>query len=299
MANLFCFGLGYSAARYVADFGAGYERIVGTVRSPERAAALAAPGLAGHAVDALIFDGRRLSEAVCDALAAADFLLISAPPDLLGDSVLAVYADALVRSTKLRSIVYLSSISVYGNYDGVVIDESMPTEPITPRGKQRLAAEIAWKALGLRIGVPVAIVRLSGIYGPNRNVLISLARGEARNVVKPGQVFNRIHVADVARSIEASFSQLAAGVFNVTDDEPAPRQDVLAYAASLMGLPVPPEIPYAEAQASMTIMARSFYQDNKRIGNQKLKSVLGVNLIYPTYREGLRALFNDDAQHCS
>lgn len=294
MANLFCFGLGYSAARYVAEFGEGYERITGTVRGPEKAAALAAHGYAGRAVEALVFDGRKVSEAVCDALAAADFLLISAPPDTLGDPVLAVYADTLVRSTKLRSIVYLSSVSVYGNHDGAVVDESTSVDPTTPRGRQRLAAEMTWNALGLRTNIPVALLRLSGIYGPSRNALIDLAHGEAKNVVKPGQVFNRIHVADVAQAIEAGFSRPAIGVFNVTDDDPAPRQDVLAYAASLLGLPVPPEIPYAEAQASMTVMARSFYQDNKRVGNDKLKNELGVNLIYPTYREGLRALLSED-----
>lgn len=299
MAKLFCFGLGYSAEQYVTDFGAGYERIVGTVRAPERVAAVATYGFAGRAVDAFIFDAQHASVAVCTSLADAEFLLISAPPDMTGDPVLAIYADALMRSKRLQCIVYLSSISVYGNHDDILIDEAMPTEPATARGKQRLAAERAWAAVGSRVGVPVVILRLSGIYGPNRNALIGLARGEVRNVVKPGQIFNRIHAADIAQSIEAGFSRLAAGIFNVTDDDPAPRQDVLAYAASLMGLPVPPEIPFAEAEASMTAMARSFYQNNRRIKNDKLKSELGVSLIYPTYREGLRALFNKDIEQPS
>jgi nucleoside-diphosphate-sugar epimerase len=156
----------------------------------------------------------------------------------------------------------------------------------------RLDAEQAWQALGARKGVAVAILRLAGIYGPGQNALIQVTRGTARRIVKPGQVFNRIHVTDIAQAIDACFAQHADGVFNLADDEPTPPGDPVEFAARLLGVSPPPEIPFEEAQKSMSAMAQSFYAESRRVKNQKLKTVLGMRLDYPTYREGLRALYD-------
>ncbi|MCC6888528.1 MAG: SDR family oxidoreductase [Hyphomicrobiales bacterium] len=293
MPVLFCFGLGYSAEHYVRRFGAGYGRIAGTVRTTEKANRLAAEGFGGRPVEPMVFDARQASAAVSARLGEADRLLVSIGPEVDGDGVLAHFAEALMGAKRLRSIVYLSSMSVYGDHAGAWIDETTAAAPTTPRGRQRLAAERAWTLFGQRADLPVAILRLSGIYGPGRNALVNLKRGETRNVVKPGQVFNRIHAADIAQAIEAAFTRGAGGILNVTDDLPASRQAVLAYAASLLGTSPPAAVLYAELESRMSEMARSFYQESKRIGNAKLKRELGVRLLYPTYREGLRALFED------
>ena len=165
---------------------------------------------------------------------------------------------------------------------------------ISARGRERLAAELAWQDFGARRGVAVAILRLAGIYGPGRNALLQVARGDARRIVKPGQIFNRIHVADIAQAIDAAFARQASGIFNVADDEPSPPGDPLALAAELLRVPPPPEIPFAEAAPSMSPLALSFWQECRRVRNDKLKRELGVTLRYPTYREGLRALYEDE-----
>jgi nucleoside-diphosphate-sugar epimerase len=289
MPTLFCFGLGYCAEHTIAEFGARFERAAGTVRTREKAAAIAASRFGGHAVEAFVFDGSEAAPELAAALIDADALLVSVPPGKQ-DPILAHFADAIAGAPHLQSIVYLSTVGVYGDHGGDWVDETTPPAPVSERSRERLAAEQAWEALGQRAGKAVATFRLSGIYGPGRNALVQLARGGAKRIDKPGQVFNRIHVADIAQAIEAAFAKRAAGVFNVTDDEPTPPGDPIAFAAGLLGLPAPPEVPFAEAAKTMSPMARSFYAESKRVRNDKMKRALSVRLRYPTYREGLRAL---------
>jgi nucleoside-diphosphate-sugar epimerase len=290
MATLVCLGLGYSAAHYVAAFGQGFDRIIGTARTPDRTARLAARPIGPHKPEALLFDGSAASPALVAAIEQGDYLLISAPPGEAGDPVLAHLADAIARG-RGRAIVYLSTIGVYGDRGGDWVDEDGDARPGSPRSTARLAAEAAWRKFGADTGKRIAVLRLAGIYGPGRNALVNLADGTARRIAKPGQVFNRIHVADTARAIEACFTHGADGVFNLADDEPAPPQDVIAFAAMLRGVAPPPEIPFDQARGAMSAMAQSFYAENRRVRNAKLKTILGVRLAYPTYREGLQALF--------
>ena len=291
MPRLLCFGLGYSAQAYVAAFGGRFDRITGTVRDPARAAALTRDGLGGRAVEALVFADRTAVPVLDAAIAEADALVVSIGPDAAGDPVLDVYAEAIGRAPRLEAIVYLSTVGVYGDHGGAWIDETAPTSPVSARSRERLAAERAWAAHGARAEKALAILRLAGIYGPGQNALVQLARGAAKRIVKPGQVFNRIHVADIAQAIEGALARRANGVFNVADDEPTPGQDVVAYAAELLGIAPPPEVAFADVEASMTPMALSFYGEVKRVMNARLKTELGVALSYPTYREGIRALW--------
>jgi nucleoside-diphosphate-sugar epimerase len=289
MATLICFGLGYCAEQFVAQFSAKFERIVGTVRRAERAAILNAYQAAP--VRAVVFDGVRSTPELNDAIAAADYTLISAPPDANGDPALAACGEALGGARNLRSVVYLSTVGVYGDHGGGWVDEQTPPAPRSERSRWRVAAEQAWQEFGAQRGIPVAILRLAGIYGAGQNALVALARGKARRIVKPGQIFNRIHVGDIAQAIDAAFARRAAGVFNLADDEPSPPADPIVFAAKLMARDPPPEIPFAEAAPSMSDMALSFWQECRRVRNAKLKRELGIDLRYPTYREGLRDLF--------
>jgi nucleoside-diphosphate-sugar epimerase len=289
MTTLICFGLGYCAERFIAEFAGKFERIVGTVRSAERAAILNAYQ-AGHA-RAVVFDGVRATLELNDAIAAADYALISAPPDATGDPVLAACSEALGSACDLRSIVYLSTVGIYGDHGGGWVDEQTPPAPRSERSRWRLAAEQAWQEFGARRGIPVAILRLAGIYGAGQNALVALARGKARRIIKPGQIFNRIHVGDIAQAIDAAFARRAAGVFNLADDEPSPPADPIVFAAKLMACELPPEIPFAQAAPAMSELGLSFWQECRRVRNDKLKRELGVALRYPTYREGLRDLF--------
>jgi nucleoside-diphosphate-sugar epimerase len=291
MSTLICFGLGYSAEHFVQNFGQKFDRIVGTVRSAERAAALNA--LPAGRLQALMFDGGVAAPELQSAIAYSDLALISVPPDEAGDPVLRACGDALAQGPRLRAIVYLSTVGVYGDCGGGWVDEATPAQPGAARSRERLAAEQAWLELGARRGIAVAILRLAGIYGPGQNALVQIARGKARRIVKPDQVFNRIHVGDIAQAIDAAFARNASGIFNVADDEPTPPGDPIAFAAQLMGVDAPPEILFEQAAPSMSEMALSFWQECRRVRNDKLKRVLGVSLRYPTYREGLRALFEE------
>jgi len=286
MANLFCFGLGYSATHYVARHGGRFLRVAGTVRTPEKAAALPASGVS----KVFVFDGTRAPGEIAAAVRAAQALLVSAPPDETGDPVLRHFADAIASAANLTSIVYLSTIGVYGDHQGEWIDEVTPPAPVSERSRARLAAENAWIALGSRAEKAVAILRLAGIYGPGQNALTQVRRGTARRVVKPGQYFNRIHVTDIAQAIDAAFVKSANGIFNVVDDLPTAPGAPLVYAATLLKAPAPPEIPFAEAAKSMSPMALSFYGESKRVRNDRLIRELGVTLRFPTFREGLQAL---------
>jgi nucleoside-diphosphate-sugar epimerase len=289
MPALICFGFGYCAEYFVGACAPKFNAVVGTVRGAERAAALNAK--IGDRLRVLPFDGRSASPELRQAIAAADAALVSIPQDDSGDPVLRFCSDDLLHANNLRTIVYLSTVGVYGDHHGDWVNEDTPPKLLAVRARARLAAEQAWQDFGRRAGRAVAILRLAGIYGPERNALVQVARGEARRIVKPGQVFNRIHVGDIAQAIDAAFTRRASGIFNVTDDEPAPPGDVIAFAAQLMGQEPPPEIAFAAAAPTMSQMALSFWQDCRRVKNEKLKRTLGVTLRYPTYREGLRALF--------
>jgi len=291
MPTLFCFGLGYSASHAIAELGGRFDRIAGTVTTREKAAAIAGTGIGGHKVEAFVFDGSEASPQVGAALMDATVLLVSVPPRENGDPVLAQFADTIAGAPNLQAIVYLSTVGVYGDHGGAWVDEATPAIPISERSRERLAAEHAWAALGTRSGKPVAILRLSGIYGPGQNALMQVARGSAKRIDKQGQVFNRIHVADIAQAIDAAFTRRADGVFNVTDDEPTAQGVPVAFAADLLGITPPPEIAFAQAAKEMSPMALSFYGESKRVKNANLKRELGVRLRYPNYRDGLRALF--------
>jgi nucleoside-diphosphate-sugar epimerase len=290
MTSLICFGLGYSADHFLGQFGDRFARIVGTVRGAERAALLNARF--GGRVRAFAFDGSAATPEVTRAIAQTDAALVSIPQTQSGDPVLAAFGAALQDAKHLRAVVYLSTVGVYGDHAGGWVDETTPPRPDSARSRERLAAERAWQEFGARSGVAVAILRLAGIYGPDRNALIQVARGDARRIVKPGQVFNRIHVDDIAQAIDAALAQRASGIFNVADDEPCPPGEPLAFAAQLLGRAPPPEVPFAEAAPAMSPLALSFWQDCRRVRNDKLKRELGVVLRYPTYREGLRALLS-------
>ncbi len=289
MATLLCFGYGYCARHYVAEFGRRFDRVIGTTRTAEGLAELRARN-AAHGIELLAFDGIKASNEILAALAEADAVLVSAAPAENGDPVLAVLTEALAAAPRLATIVYLSTLSVYGDHDGGWVDETTPARPVLTRGDGRVTAEAAWQALGARRRTGVAVLRLAGIYGPGQNALVNVRRGAARRINKPGQVFNRIHVADIAQAIDAAFARRADGVFNLADDEPSPPGDPISFAADLLGVTLPPEIPFAEAAKTMTPMALSFYGESKRVRNDRLKRELGVRLRYPTYREGLRAL---------
>lgn len=288
MKTLLCFGLSYTAQHYLAAYGARFERVLVTVRDNKRATELNARADGG--IRALAFDGTSASDNLRAAVIEAEAIIISIPPDERGDPVLALCGPSLASSRRIRTIVYLSTIGVYGNYDGAWIDENADCRPSEERNRQRLAAEQAWQNLSARTGLAVAILRLAGIYGPGRNALKNLQHGAAKRIVKPGQIFNRIHVADIAQAIDAAFDRRANGIFNIADDEPSPPGDPIVYAAKLLEIEPPPETPFDQARSSMSEMAASFYRDAKRVRNAKLKTVLGVSLHYPTYREGLTAL---------
>ncbi len=271
MNTLLSIGHGYSAQALARRLLPQGWRIIGTTRSPEGVAELAATG-----IEARLWPGEALP------LGEATHLLTSVPPGA-ADPVLAAHG-AQIAAAGLKWVGYLSTTAVYGHHEGAWVDETTPPAPSTPRGAARLKAEEAWGALDL----PLHIFRLAGIYGPGRGPFEKVRDGSARRIVKPGQVFSRIHVEDIANVLEAALLRPSPGVYNVCDDDPASPETILGAAAEMLGLPPPPMVPYD--QAEMTEMARSFYAENKRVRNDKIKAVLGVRLMYPTYREGLAAI---------
>jgi nucleoside-diphosphate-sugar epimerase len=288
MTRLFCFGLGYSALHLARRLRADGWDVVGTARTAAGADAFAHEGFAP-----LVFDGSRPGDGIREALQAATHVLVSVPPDDGGDAVLQHHAADIAAAAAIGWIGYLSTVGVYGNRDGAWVDEDSPTNPSSERSRRRVAAEETWRAFGDREHKRVQIFRLAGIYGPGRSAIDRLRAGTAQRIIKPGQVFNRIHVDDIARTLHAAMSRnvdfdVGFDVFNVADDEPAPPQDVIAYAAHLLQVPPPPEIPFEDAKLSL--MAKSFYVENKRVSNARLRADLGVDLEFPSYREGLRAI---------
>lgn len=278
----FIFGAGYSAkafARAHADFGA----FAGTTRTAEKFDALRAAG-----ISPLVFDGVPTSE-IEAGLAQATHLVVSIAPDEAGDPVLRAARETIrTGMPALEWVGYLSTVGVYGDRGGGWVDETGECRPVSRRSKLRLEAEREWQALGQEIEKPVAVLRLSGIYGPGRNAFVNLANGTARRLVKPGQVFNRTHRDDIAGALRHLAERRLGGVFNVTDDMPSPPQDVVAYAASLMGVDPPPETDFDTAQLSP--MARSFYGENKRVANAALRQA-GYRLRFADYRAALEHMW--------
>jgi nucleoside-diphosphate-sugar epimerase len=288
MTHLFCFGLGYSARALARRLQGEGWRVGGTARTRAGADALTAEGF-----DACVFDGLSPGPGVVEAAAKATHVLVSVPPDAEGDPVLRHHIEDLASASALAWVGYLSTIGVYCDRHGAWVDETTPLNPTSERGRRRVEAEEAWLALGKRAGARVAIFRLAGIYGPGRSAFQRLRAGTAQRIIKPGQVFNRIHVEDIAAALSASIN--GSGTFqvcNVTDDEPAPPQDVIAFAAGLLQMPPPPEIAFEDAHLSP--MAASFYGENKRVSNARLRTDLAVALKFPSYREGLRAILAAD-----
>jgi nucleoside-diphosphate-sugar epimerase len=285
--DLLVLGWGYSARHGAACLKPRLASLSATARESDKAARMAQAGVAAIALD------RPEAGAELDAaIGRASHVLASAGPSEAGDPFLGARIAAFraaARAGTLKWIGYLSTVGVYGNVDGGFVDESVPAEPAAERTRWRVAVEAEWRALGREVGVPVAILRLAGIYGPGRNAFVNLERGTARRVIKPGQMFNRIHVVDIGRAIATAALARFDGILNVSDDEPAPPEDPITWAAGLMGVAPPPEIPFD--QADFTPMARTFWGESKRVGNARLRELLG-ELTYPTYREGLTALWD-------
>lgn len=282
--KVFIFGAGYSGKAF-ARMRPQAVAVAGTTRSTEKFTGLEAAG-----IEPFVFDGR-LSAEIRAKLEETTHLVVSAAPNDDGDPVLNVAHDAIAHHMPLlRWVGYLSTVGVYGDYGGAWIDETAQCRPKPGRSQMRLDAEREWHEFGEETGRPVAILRLSGIYGPGRNAFVNLANGTAKRLVKQGQVFNRIHVADIAAALWFLADGEYGGTFNVTDDLPAAPQDVVTYAAGLMGVAPPPEIPFETAQLSP--MARSFYGENKRVSNTAIKA-LGYTFGFPDYRAALDSMWAD------
>ena len=279
--RLFIFGLGFTGMQIAKLARARGWTVGGTCTQADKAEQLRAVG-----IEAVSFDGTAV--VAPEMLATASHVLCTIAPGATGDPALRHCADLL---GKARWLGYLSTTGVYGDHGGGWVDEATPTNPTQPRSIQRLAAERAWQALGVRTGAAVDIFRLPGIYGPGRSPIDQVKAGVAKRIDKPSQVFSRIHVADVAQAVVAAMVRGGPGaIYNVADDLPASSADVMAFACELLGATAPPLVPWAEAAPSMSAMARSFYAENRRVRNERMKRELGVTLLYPTYREGLRAV---------
>lgn len=273
--RLFIFGLGYSGLEIARLARAEGWGVAGTVTGSEKAERLAAEGIETH-----LFDGTASFSA--SALDDASHVLCTIAPGTAGDP--ALRTDAL-QGRGARWLGYLSTTGVYGDHDGGWVDETTRPRPDQPRSIERLATERAWQAMD------ATIFRLPGIYGPGRSAIDRVRAGTARRIDKPGQVFSRIHVADIAAAVLAAMTRPSSGkIYNIVDDLPASNSEVIAYACELLGVPIPPTIPWDEVAPTMSAMARSFYAENRRVRNDRLKNELGVTLRYPTYREGLRAI---------
>ncbi|TWT15092.1 SDR family oxidoreductase [Reyranella sp. CPCC 100927] len=286
-SRLFIFGFGDTAAQLAHEARKSRYTVIGTVRTVDKLRALRD---AGHEIVRFASDGPL--DAPAQALAGITHLLCSIPPDAEGDPAALAHADDVARhASGLRWIGYLSTTGVYGDHGGAWIDETTPVAPISDRARRRVAAEQQWQALGERLRVPTFIFRLPGIYGPGRSALDQVRAGTARRIARPGQVFSRIHIEDIATTVLASMRQPdASAIYNVADDEPSAQADVVAFAYTLLGLLPPPPVDYADIEASLPPMARSFYAESRRMKNDRIKRDLGVTLAYPTYREGLRAI---------
>jgi len=276
--TLLSFGHGYSAQALARRLLRKDWRVIGTTRNEDKAATLMQQG-----IEPRIWPGADMEP----ALNAATHLLISPAPNADGDPVLAQLRDEIAkRADQFEWVGYLSTTGVYGDNGGDWVDENSPLKPATKRGQLRVDAEAAWRSID---GLPLHIFRLAGIYGPGRGPFAKVRAGTARRIIKQGQVFSRTHVEDIAQVLEASITQPNPGAaYNVCDNDPAPPQDVIAYAAELLNMPIPPAVDFETAE--MTPMARSFYAESKKVSNARIKDELGVTLRYPDYRSGLNSL---------
>jgi dTDP-D-glucose 4,6-dehydratase len=283
--QLFCFGLGFSSqalAKRLLPQGWG---VSGTVRGEQEDSC-------AKNISVFPFDGSRSTTEISEAISRATHLLITIPPQPLGDVVLENFAEEISRARQLQWIGYISSTGVYGDTQGKWVDESSPLLASTNSNRQRIEVESAWLRIGKDYGLRVMVFRCVGIYGPGRNLLVSVRQGRARRIDKPGLVFSRIHSEDLAQTLEASMKKPQPGeIYNVSDDCPSPPVEAVEYACSLLGVEPPPLVPFEEAGLSPT--ARGFYITNKRVSNKKIKQELGVTLRYPDYRSGLNELLKD------
>ncbi|MFT5486852.1 MAG: nucleoside-diphosphate-sugar epimerase [Paracoccaceae bacterium] len=281
--TLFCFGLGYSAMALSRRLDAAGWTIRGTCRKPARKAALGALG-----ISAAIFDGETPMDPA-DLLQGATHVLLSIPPGAEGDPAFRHHAEDIAAAGTVEWVGYFSTTGVYGNRDGAWVDETSDLRPGSERSQRRADAEHSWLNWGAQHGISVQIFRLPGIYGPGRSAVDQVKAGTARRISKPGHLFSRIHVEDIATVVAASISRpQPGGVYNVCDDEPAAPGDVVAYVCELLSREPPPEIPYDEAD--MSPMAKSFWSDNRRVRNDRIKEDLGVRLDFPDYRVGIRGI---------
>lgn len=279
MSTLLSLGHGYSARALARRLVPQGWRVIGTTRNPAKADVFRAEG-----VEPLLWPGD-----LDWVLEEATHILCSAAPDAKGDPFLQAVPG--IATSKATWVGYLSTTGVYGDHDGGWVDETTPLTPQSDRGRQRVLAEGQWRATGL----PVHIFRLAGIYGPGRGPFEKVRDGTARRIIKPGQVFSRIHVDDIAQVLEASIQRPNPGAaYNVCDDNPCPPQDVIAHAAQLLGMPEPPAVPFADVAPTMTPMALGFYSESKRVRNDRIKEELGVKLLYPDYPQGLAALLAEE-----
>ena len=286
--RLFCFGYGYTAdflGRTLLGMGTdgGNWSLAGTTRTIAKRQALRASG-----VDAYIFDTYRALHDPQLMMRNTTHLLISTPTDQDGDMVYRLHENDIARMPNLEWVGDLSTLGVYGDRDGALVDETTELRPSSIRGSRRVRAEGDWLSMMRDYGLPVHVFRLAGIYGPGRSAIDSVRAGIARRILKPGHAFSRIHVEDIVQTILASFAAPKPGeIYNVVDDEAAPSHEVIAYACRLLGRDPPPLVPFDEANLSP--MSMSFYSENKRVRNNKIKRDLGVKLLYPDYRGGLEA----------
>jgi nucleoside-diphosphate-sugar epimerase len=284
-SRLFCFGLGYSARRFAIDLMKKGWQVAGTAREDEGVEELKSLG-----IDAAPFDRDHPVKDLESRLLATTHLLSSVPPDAVGDPVLDIHGIELSKfASSLDWIGYLSTTGVYGNRDGGWVKEGDGLEPTSDRARYRSQAEARWLNLGAHA------FRLAGIYGPGRNVLEDVRKGRAKRIDKKGHVFSRIHVDDIANVLKASIARPDPGtLYNVCDDEAAPPMDVVSHACELLKVTPPPVQAFEDAEKEMTAMGRTFWVDNKRVDNSRIKEDLGVKLLYPGYRQGLRAILEEE-----
>ena len=284
--HLFCFGLGYSALALGRRLAASGWAVTGTCRNAERQDLLRASGFSS-----VLFDRKRPLDK--RALRGVTHILVSAPPDALGDPALAMHGHDIAAIPGLSWVGYLSTTGVYGDRGGGWVDETTPVLPTGERGRRRVAAELGWLDLCHDHGVPVHVFRLAAIYGPGRSAFDALRAGTAKRIDKPGQIFSRIHIEDLVSVLTASMARQRPGaVYNVCDDDPAPPEAVVAYAAKLLGIEPPPLVTLDAA--GLSPIALSFYDDNKRVTNRLIKTELGIALRYPNFRTGLAAILSDE-----
>ena len=286
--KLFIFGYGYSARAIARALQPHCDWIAATTRTKDKIA-----GLVKDGIRPCLFDGKKPNPEITALLSEATHILLSIAPGEEGDPAMLCHGADMEASTSLQWLGYLSTVGVYGDHNGAWIDEKTDLRPVSKRSVQRVEAEKRWQDFASRKSVALGIYRLAGIYGPGRNQMLKLAANKSRSINKPGQVFNRIHVNDIALALSIAARQAHRGILNICDDEPAPPQEVVAYCAELMGLEPPVEIPFDKAD--MTAMARSFYSENKRCGNVRLHDLIGGDMCFPTYREAFTHMWRQDS----